>query len=75
MEEWATSANRSHPPFALCRNRENEKKIDNLVIDNGQTTSMKNASHNTITILHYHIVTILHYYITCIFSEIYLPSL
>lgn len=25
MYEWASSANRSHPPCAVCRNRENEK--------------------------------------------------
>lgn len=46
MKEWVSSADRSHPPRALCRNRENGKYVDNLMNNNGLTISTKNVSQS-----------------------------
>lgn len=45
---WGSSADQSQPPCALCRNRKNENFVDNSVISNCLTISMKNVSlHST----------------------------
>lgn len=46
MEEWISSADRSHTTCAHSCNRENGKSVDNSVINNGLTISMKNLSQH-----------------------------
>lgn len=53
MEEWASFAYRLDPPSALCCNLENEKKmnkhekVDNSLINNDPTISVKNFSRES----------------------------
>lgn len=47
MGERASSVDRSHPPYALGRNRENRKSVNISVINNGLTIDMKNVSQHS----------------------------
>lgn len=47
MEELATSADRSHPPYVFVEIGKTEKSVDNAVTNYGSTLSMKHVSQHS----------------------------